>query len=170
MLKEEMVAALNIQMREEFYSSYLYLSMSGYFEQKGLKGFANWMFIQYKEETDHAVKFFNYLKSQSADIKLEAIKEPKHEWNSIPEVFHDTLKHEQYITSCINNLTDLAEKLKDRATYNFLQWFVDEQVEEEENVRDIIDQLNLIGDNKSALFLLDKDLSQRVYTPINQAV
>ncbi|NOZ83539.1 MAG: ferritin [Epsilonproteobacteria bacterium] len=166
MLKEETVNALNEQMMKEFYSSYLYLSMSGHFEQIGLKGFAHWMFVQYQEETDHALKFFNYLKSQGSKIKLMEIKEPEHEWSSILMVFNETLNHEQYVTSCINDLVDISEKSKDRATWNFLQWFVDEQIEEEENVRNVIDQLNLIGDNKSALFLLDKEIGQRIYVPL----
>ena len=165
MIKNEVVNALNEQMDGEFYSSYLYLSMSGYFEHMGLKGSAHWMFVQYQEEIDHAIRFFNYLKSQNAKIKLLAIKGPQNEWDSIITVFKETLKHEQRITSAINDLIDTAEKNRDRATWNFIQGFVDEQMEEEANVQDVIDQLNLIGDNKSALFLLDRELGQRVYVP-----
>jgi ferritin len=166
MLKEKMEKALNEQINEELYSAYLYLSMSSYFEAKGLKGFANWMMIQYKEETDHTMKLYNYLFSQGAKPKLLAIKQPPGNWNSPMHAFEDTYKHEQHITERINYLVDIAEELKDRATNNFLQWFIDEQVEEEENDRDIIDKLKLIGDSKHGLFMLDKELGERVYTPL----
>jgi ferritin len=168
MLKEKMQEALNKQINEELYSAYLYLSMSAYFDNTGLKGFANWMMVQYKEETDHAMKIYNYLLSQGATIKLLPIQQPPHEWESPLHAFQETLKHEQHITQCINDLVDLAEELKDRATYNFLQWYIDEQVEEEENDREIIDKLELIGDSKNGLFMLDKDLAQRVYVPLMQ--
>ncbi len=166
MLKGKMAEALNKQINEEFFSAYLYLSMSGYFESIGLKGFANWMMVQYKEEVDHGMKFYNYLLSQGADIKLLPIAEPPHTWDSPLNAYEETLKHEQHITKCINDIVDLAEELKDRATFNFLQWYVDEQIEEEENDREIIDKLKLVGDNKSGLFMLDKDLSARIYKPL----
>jgi ferritin len=166
MLKEKMIEALNKQINEEFYSSYLYLSMSAYFDNIGLKGFANWMRIQAMEERDHAMKLFDYLLSQGAEVKLMEIKEPQHKWDGVKDAIGEALKHEQHITQCINNLVDIAEELKDRATNNLLQWYIDEQVEEEENAREILDKLELIGDSKQALFMLDKDLAQRVYTPI----
>jgi len=166
MIKEKMAKALNEQINEELFSAYLYLSMSAYFEDIGLKGFANWMMIQYKEETDHAMKIYNYLFSQGVKPKLFAIKEPAEKWNSPLHAFEETYKHEQHITERINYLVDIAEELKDRATYNFLQWYIDEQVEEEENDRDIIDKLKLIGESKQGLFMLDKELSQRTYTPL----
>ena len=166
MLKGKMQKALNKQIQEEIYSAYLYLSMSAYFANLGLKGFANWMMVQYKEETDHAMKIYNYLLAQGAEIELLEIKKPPKEWQGPQDVFEQTLKHEQYITSCINSLVDLAEELKDRPTYNFLQWYIDEQVEEEENDREIIDRLKLISESKNGLFMLDKDLSQRVYKPL----
>lgn len=166
MLNDKMIEALNKQINEEFFSAYLYLSMSAFFDSIGLKGFANWMMVQYKEEVDHGMKIYNYLLSQGADVKLYAVKEPQQKWDSPLDAYEATLKHEQYITQCINDLVDLAEELKDRATYNFLQWYVNEQVEEEENDREIIDKLKLIGDNKSGLFMLDKDLASRTYTPL----
>lgn len=168
MLKENMKEALNKQINEELYSAYLYLSMSAYFESIGLKGFANWMMVQYKEETDHAMKIYNYLLSHGAGVKLLAINEPAHKWESPLDAFEATLKHEQYITQCINNLIDLAEESKDRPTYNFLQWYIDEQVEEEENDREIIDKLKLVGENSNGLFMIDKELTQRTYTPLIQ--
>ncbi|AEA33390.1 ferritin [Hippea maritima] len=165
MISKRMEEALNNQINEELYSAYLYLSMSAWFDSIGLKGFANWMMVQYKEETDHAMKLFNYLARQGAKIELKAIAEPPKEWKSPLHAMEETLKHEQHITKCINELVDLAEKLKDRATYNMLQWFVDEQVEEEENDRDIIDKLKLVEDSKHGILLVDKELAQRQYTP-----
>ncbi|WP_025209513.1 ferritin [Hippea sp. KM1] len=165
MIAKEMEEALNKQINEELYSAYLYLSMSAWFDSIGLKGFANWMMVQYKEETDHAMRLFNYLSRQGAKIELKAIAEPPKEWKSPLHAMEETLKHEQHITKCINELVDLAEKLKDRATYNMLQWFVDEQVEEEENDRDIIDKLKLVEDSKHGILLVDKELAQRQYKP-----
>lgn len=168
MLKEKMIDALNKQINEELYSAYLYLSMAAYFDTTGLKGFANWMMVQHKEETDHAMKIYNYLLSHGANVKLLPLKEPPHEWDSPLHAFEETLKHEQHITQCINDLVDLAEELKDRATYNFLQWYVDEQVEEEENDREIINKLKLVGNNYNGLFMIDRELAQRKYVPLIQ--
>lgn len=166
MLKEKMIEELNLQINKELFSSYLYLSMSAYFEEIGLKGFANWMMVQHKEENDHAMKIYNYLISQGARVKLLKIEEPLHSWETPLQAFEAALKHEQFITESINSLVDLAEELRDRATYNFLQWYIDEQVEEEENARDIIDKLKLVGDNKGGLFMLDKELATRQYVPL----
>ncbi|MDI3473263.1 MAG: ferritin [Thermotogaceae bacterium] len=161
MLNEKMIEALNKQINEEFYSAYLYLSMSAYFDSINLKGFAHWMMVQYKEEVEHGMKIYRYLQSQGAEVKLFAIKEPPQKWNSPLHAFEETLKHEQHITECINKLVDLAEELKDRATFNFLQWYIDEQVEEEENDREIIEKLKLVGDNTNGLFMIDRILAQR---------
>ncbi len=165
MIDKRMEDAINKQINEELYSAYLYLSMSAWFESIGLKGFANWMMVQFKEEMDHAMKFYNYLNSQGATVKLMAIQEPPHEWESPLHAFEETLKHEQHITKCINELVDLAEELKDRATYNMLQWFINEQVEEEENDREIIDMLKMVEGSKHGIFMIDKELGQRQYTP-----
>jgi ferritin len=167
MLKDKIAEALNKQINEELYSSYLYLSMSAYFEDMGLKGFANWMMVQAMEERDHAMKIYNYLVNQGARVKLYEIKEPPFEFGSIKNTFEEVLKHEQHITSKINELVDIAEELKDRATFNFLQWYIDEQVEEEENARDILTRLEFVGDDKNALFVLDRELAQRQYVPLN---
>ena len=166
MLSKKMAAALNKQIQEELFSSYLYLSMSAHFSDMGLEGFANWMSVQEKEERDHAMKIYNYMLSQGAKIKLLKIEEPQHEWKTPLEMFQAGLKHEQHITKCINDLVDIAEKEKDRATFNFLQWYIDEQVEEEENANGILDKLNLIKNSSDGLFMLDKELAQRVYTPL----
>ncbi len=165
MIDKRMEDAINKQINEEMYSAYLYLSMSAWFDSIGLKGFANWMMVQFKEEMDHAMKFYNYLHSQGATVKLMAIQEPPHEWESPLHAFEETLKHEQHITKCINELVDLAEELKDRATYNMLQWFINEQVEEEENDREIIDMLKMVEGSKHGIFMIDKELAQRQYTP-----
>lgn len=166
MLKKKMEDAINKQIQEEMYSAHLYLSMSAHFSSIGLNGFANWMMVQYKEETDHAMKFYNYLLSQGAVVKLLQIDEPAHSWKSPLEIFKAGLNHEQHITECINDLVDIAEKEKDRATFNFLQWYIDEQVEEEENARTIIDKLNLIKADSNGIFMLDKELAARVYVPL----
>jgi len=165
MLDKKMNEALNKQLNEELFSAYLYLAMSAWFDSMGLKGFANWMMVQYQEETEHAMKFYHYIQSRGGDVKLLAIKQPPVEWDSPLHAFKETLKHEQFITKCINELADLAEELKDRPTMNFLQWFIDEQVEEEENDRDIIQRLELIGESGHGLFMLDRELGERVYTP-----
>ncbi len=161
MIGKVMEDAINKQINEEMYSAYLYLSMSAYFESINLKGFANWMFVQYQEEVEHAMKFNEHLKNRGGRLKLFAIAEPPSEWKSPLDAFKATLAHEQHITKCINELVDLAEKEKDRAAYNMLQWFIDEQVEEESNDEEIIAQLEMIGDNKNGLLMLDKELSQR---------
>ena len=168
MLSDKMLDALNKQINEEMYSAYLYLSMAAYFDAQNLKGFANWMMVQYKEEMDHAMKFYNYINSQGGRVKFYALKEPPSEWESPLHAFEETLKHEQHITKCINDLVDLAEQEKDRATFNLLQWYVDEQIEEEENDNEIIGKLKLVGNSGNGIFMLDRELAQRKYTPLSQ--
>ena len=168
MIHEKMEEEINKQINEEMYSAYLYMSMAAYFETLNLKGFANWMFVQYREETDHALKFYNYLKERGGKIKLMAIDEPPHEWKSPKDAFEATYKHEKHITERINHMIDVAEELRDRPTFNLLQWYIDEQVEEEANDEEIIGQLEIIGDNKHALLMLDRELSNRTYTPLIQ--
>ena len=165
MISAKMLKALNAHLNEEFYSSYLYLSMAAYFEAKNLKGFANWFRIQTQEEYMHGMKFFNFILQKGGKVSLSQINMPEIEWKDIPEIFSDTLKHEQKITGLINKLTELAMIEKDFATNNFLQWFVTEQVEEEANVEEIIQKIEMIGDNKSGLYMLDNELGARVLTP-----
>ena len=162
MIDKEMEEALNKQINEEMYSAYLYLAMSSYFESIGLKGFAHWMYVQYQEEVGHAMKLYRYIFERGGKVKLYAIKEPPSEWESPLHAFEETLKHEQHITQCINDLVDLAEKKKDRATFNLLQWFINEQVEEEANDEEIISQLKLIGNSGHGLLMLDRELGKRV--------
>ena len=161
MISEKMLKALNTHLNEELYSSYLYLSMAAYFEAKNLKGFANWMRIQASEEQMHGMKFFNFILQKGGKVSLAQINAPELDWKSISEVFADTLKHEQKISSLINKLVEVAMTEKDYATNTFLQWFVTEQVEEEANVEEIIQKIEMIGDNKGGLYMLDRELGSR---------
>ena len=166
MLKENVQKALNDQINAEFFSSYLYLSMANYFESNSLSGFANWMTIQAQEELTHAMKILDYVNERGARVFLTAIEGPKTEWNSSLEAFEEAYQHEQKITGLINDLTDLAIAEKDHATKNFLQWFVTEQVEEEASVDEIVNKLKLIGDSGHGLFMLDREMGLRVFTPL----
>jgi len=160
-----MKKALDRQLNNEIYSAYLYLSMSSYAGSIGLRGFANWFMVQYQEEMVHAMKFYNYINSQGEHVDLAQISGPPTSFDTPLDMFQQTLKHEQFITSSINELIDLALQEKDHATNIFLQWFVTEQIEEEENDRDIIGKLKLIGDNGQGLLMLDGELGARVFTP-----
>ena len=164
MLNEKMEEAINEQINKEMYSSYLYLAMSAYSSAKGLPGFAHWFRIQVEEETIHAMKFFDYLNRQGANVKLKEIQEPPMELGTPLEMFQKTLEHEQFITRSIRELLELAVSEKDYATSIFLQWFVTERVEEENNDNTIIDQLKLVGEKGNGLFMLDRELGNRTYT------
>jgi ferritin len=165
MISIKMQKALNTHLNEEFYSSYLYLSMAAYFEAKNLKGLANWMRIQSTEEQMHGMKFFDFILQKGGKINLTQLGAPKIEWKSISEVFADTLKHEQKISGLINKLVEVAMAEKDFATNTFLQWFVTEQVEEESNVEEIIQKIDMIGEDKSGLYMLDNELGARAAAP-----
>ena len=164
MLSEKMQDALNAQINAEMWSAYLYLSMSMAAADKGLKGVANWFAIQFKEDQDHAQIFINYLLSRGGRVKLASIADVETEWDNALAMFEQTLEHEKKVTSLIHNLCAIAAEERDVATANRLNWFVDEQVEEEENARDIIDQLRMIGDDRLGLYMIDKELAARVYT------
>ena len=165
MISERMQNAINDQINAEMASAYLYLSMASYFESKSLSGFANWMRIQYEEEMFHAFKFFDYVVERGGRVILKQIDTPDSEWNSPVHVFEATLEHERLVTSLINKLVDLSIELKDHATNQMLQWFVEEQVEEESTAETILDELNLIGEAKSGLFMLNREMAQRTFTP-----
>lgn len=160
---EKMVKALNQQMNREIYSAYLYLSMSAYFESMGLKGFANWMRVQWQEELEHAMKFFDYISSRGGRVELYAIEEPPKNWSSPLSVFEFALEHERKVTKLISDLVELAVAEKDHATFNMLQWFVKEQVEEEESFAEIVEKLKLAGDDGRILFLIDNELAKRKF-------
>ncbi len=163
MLNNKMVDALNGQINKEMYSAYLYMSMSAYTEFIGLKGFANWFYVQYQEEMEHAMRLYKYILEQGSQVKLIAIKEPPSEFGSPLEMFEQTLEHEKYITKSIHDLIELAIEQKDHATQIFLQWYVTEQVEEEANDNEIIDKLKLIGKESGGLFMMNKELSARTF-------
>ncbi len=161
MLTNRMEEALNRQIVEEMYSAYLYLSMSAYFASLNLMGFSHWLYVQYHEELEHAEKFFKFIIERGGRVKLAAIKEPDFEWKSPKDAFEAVVKHEKYITSRIYELVDIAEQEKDRATFAMLQWFVNEQVEEEAHSEEILAKLEMIGDHKQGLLMLDRELAQR---------
>ncbi|MGB3341660.1 MAG: ferritin [bacterium] len=165
MLKENIQNAFNQQINAEMYSAYLYLAMSAYFESVNLKGFANWMQVQTQEEIAHAMKFYNYIFGRGGRVTLSAIDAPPKRWESPLAVFESTLQHEKKVTGLINGLVDLASSEKDQPTHNFLQWFVAEQVEEEASAYEVVQKIKLIADERDGLFLLDKELGQRVFTP-----
>lgn len=165
MLSEKMANALNGQLNAELYSAYLYLSMEAYFQAANLPGFANWMRVQAREEQFHAMKFYDFINERGGRVILAQIQAPPDEWDSPLAAFEAALAHEQKVTGLINDLVDLAIQKKDHAANSFLQWFVDEQVEEEDTAGTIVGQLKLIKDSPQALFLMDKELGQRVFTP-----
>jgi len=162
MVSSKVQQALNKQLNAEFYSSYLYLSMSAYFESNDLQGFAKWFRLQAQEEYSHAMKIFDYLNHISGKITLSKIEDPKTKWNSFLSVFQDTSGHEKEITKAINDLMDLAISEKDHATANFLQWFVSEQIEEEATAQQNVKKMQMIGDSKSGLYMLNREFGSRV--------
>lgn len=164
MLNKKMEEALNAQINAEMWSAYLYLSMSAYCQDKGYAGMGNWFAVQFKEEQDHAQTLFNYVVSRGGRVKLAPISAVETEWPTLLAVFENTLAHEQKVTAMINNLYALATDEKDYATQSMLKWFIDEQVEEEENAQNIINSLKMIKDNGYGLYMLDKELAARVYT------
>lgn len=165
MLKDKMEKALNDQVQWELYSAYIYLSMSAWFQDRGLPGFANWMRIQFQEETTHAMKLYDFILERGGRVKLQAVDAPPHDWKSPLAAFEHALEHEEGVTERINKLMSLAMEAKDHATAIFLQWFVTEQIEEEASVQDIIQKLKLAEGAAGGMFMLDKDLAARVFTP-----
>lgn len=165
MIGKKVESALNNQINAELYSAYLYLSMNSYFLSINLTGFANWMRIQALEEMTHADKFFRYVNERGGRVTLMPIDGPPNEWSSPLAVFDDVYRHEQKVTAMIHSLVDLAIEEKDHATSSMLHWFVDEQVEEEANAQGIVAQLKLIRENTGGLFMLDRELGTRVFTP-----
>ena len=161
MLKKRIEEALNEQINKEMYSAYLYLSMSAHSTHIGLKGFANWFMVQYKEEVTHAMKIYDYINDQDGKVNLMSVKQPPTDFASPLDMFEKTLKHEEFVTKSINDLVDLAIKEKDHATQIFLQWFVTEQIEEEANDKEIISKLKLVGEKGSGLFMIDRELAAR---------
>jgi ferritin len=162
MIKQKVESALNNQMNREFYSSYLYLSMAAHFESLNLKGLAHWMRIQSQEEYGHAMKFYGHLIERGGKVTLQPIETPPSKWESPEKLFKDAYQHEQKVTKSINDLVELAKAEKDHPVELFLQWFVKEQVEEEANANEIAQKLHMIGEDGSALLILDSQLGKRV--------
>ena len=161
MISKKMQEAINAQINAEMWSAYLYLAMSMDANDKGLKGVAHWYRKQYEEEMEHAFRFVHYLEEQLARVELKPIEKFKTSWKNMAEMFDETLAHEKVVTGLIHNLCDLAAKEKDYATANMLQWFVNEQVEEEANATELIEAAKCIGNDKAAFYMFDKELAAR---------
>ena len=165
MITAKLEKAINKQINAELYSAYLYKSMEAYFKSIDLNGFANWMNVQFQEEQAHAFGFFNFLIERGGKVTLEAIEAPKIDWKNAIEIYTDTIKHEELVTSLINELVTLATKEKDYASANFFQWYVKEQVEEEAAATTILNQLKLVNGEGQALLMLDRELQTRIFNP-----
>lgn len=166
MLSKKVEEALNKQINAEFWSGNLYLSMSAHFAKEGKSGFANWFKVQALEEQDHAMKIFDYIISRGGTVTIKPIEEVPHKWKSPADAFKAALKHEKLVTSMIRDLVSLSHEEKDYATVSMLQWFVDEQVEEEETAQEYVDSLEMINDNGFGIYTLDKELKSRKYVPL----
>ncbi|KAA0888030.1 ferritin [Oryzomonas rubra] len=163
MISKKVADSLNKHMNLELYSAHIYLSMSSCANEMGLKGAANWFMVQYREEMVHFMKFYTYLVDQGMNIELLSSKAVPNTYKSLLEMMQRTLTHEELISKCINDLSEQAVQAKDHATQIFLQWFVTEQVEEENNDRDLIAKLKLVGDNGHGILMIDADMAQRVF-------
>ena len=163
MLSQKLHEAMNAQVNAELWSAYLYLAMSLDAETKGYKGVANWFYVQFQEEQAHARIFMNYLNSRDAKVELKPIEAVPTSWNTVLDMFKQTLEHEKKVTSLINNLAAIANEDRDYASINRLNWFIDEQVEEEESAREMIGTVGAVEDNKYGMYMLDKELAARVY-------
>jgi ferritin len=165
MLSEKMEKLLNDQVNRELFSSYLYLSIEAYFESIDLPGFANWFRVQAQEEIDHALLIFEYINRVNGRVVLQPIEGPKVEFDSIMDALEDSLKHERFVTNSIYNLVDVAKEEKDYKTESFLKWFVDEQVEEEENAESNIRKYEMVKDDGKGILMLDAEFAKRVHVP-----
>jgi len=161
MITKKMAKSLSIQLNNEFYSAYLYLSMSAYCSHIGFHGSANWFKMQYEEEHMHATKIYNYLIEQGTQVNLKQVDKPPKTFGTILEVFQTSLAHEKKMTQRLNDLSDKTLKEKDHATYNLLQWFVNEQVEEEGSLGEIISKLKFVEDSGYGQLMIDNELAQR---------
>ena len=161
MVSEKINQIINEQINKEFYSGYLYLSMSANLHEVGLFGFASWLKIQAKEEVEHGLRLLDYLIERNSYITLKQIRTPEFEFQGIKSVFETLYEHEKCITNSIMEIARLAEEECDRKTLSFIDWFIEEQTEEEQQVKNIIKRLELFGEDKVALYLMDKELAQR---------
>ncbi|MDF2891536.1 MAG: Ferroxidase [Clostridia bacterium] len=165
MLSKRLIDEMNIQIMHELASAHLYMAMEAYCASLNLDGFANWLKVQTEEERAHARLFFDFINRMNGEVKVYGIDEPHDKYASLLDVFEKGYEHEQFVTSRIYLLADIATEEKNHAAVSFLKWFVDEQVEEESNFLGLIKKLELIGDNTSGLYMLDKELAARVYVP-----
>ena len=163
MLNEKMEKEFNEQINKELFSAYLYLDMKSKFSEMNLQGVVNWMGVQVQEEKAHAMGMYDYVLERGGKVELLAIDKPEVEGKTPLEIFEQVLKHEEFVTSRINHLMDVADEVRDRAALSFLDWYLKEQVEEESNVGGVLATLRLIGEDKKALLMLDKDLAARTF-------
>lgn len=164
-MTEKIAALLNEQINKEFYSAYLYLDMSIFYEKMDLDGYSNYYFIQAQEERDHALLFMKYMQSNSLSVTLDAIEKPDKVFENIIDPLHAAAEHERYVTELINNIYHEAHQAKDYRTMKFLDWFVNEQMEEEDNADTMVNRYKLFGQDPKGLYLLDQECAARVYTP-----
>lgn len=165
MLNEKVSSLINEQINKEFYSAYLYLDMSNYYNEAGLNGFGNWFKVQAQEERDHALLFLQYLQNNGDKVTLTEIKAPDITFSSFMSPLQESLKHEQFVTASINNIYSEASNIKDYRTMQFLDWFIKEQGEEEKNAEDLILKFNVFGSDAKGLYMLNQELATRVYAP-----
>jgi len=161
MLSKKMQKALNDQIQAEMASSYLYMAMSNWFKSQNLEGFASWLSMQASEEHGHGMKFYGYIHDRNGEVQFQALAAPQNSWKSASAAFQDVLKHEQMITGRINDLCALAESEKDTATRVMLNWFVDEQVEEEASAQAVVDKLKMLESHPGGVYLLDREMAGR---------
>ena len=163
MINKKIEEILNAQINKEFYSAYLYLAMSAYFDEIGLKGFSNWTKVQAREEVDHGMILFDYLIARNGNVELKQIEAPEYNFNDPMQVFEKIYNHEKLVTESINCVAEMTDNECDLATRNFIDWYIAEQVEEEASVYEIIKKMKMFGSEKSVLYHLDKDLGSREY-------
>jgi len=163
-MDKKVAELLNDQINKEFYSAYLYLDFANFYAEKGLDGFANWYEVQAKEEESHAMLFYKYMHNNGQKVTLEAIAKPDKEFTELIDPLKAGLEHEEYVTSLINDIYSAAQEAKDFRTVQFLDWFIKEQGEEEQNANDLITKMELFGSDPRALYMLNSDLAARVYT------
>ena len=161
MLKPRVEEAINAQIQRELYSSYLYLSMAAHLASRNLPGFSHWLNVQAQEEMIHVIKFYTHVLDRGGKVTLQAIEAPPHEWPTLEAIFQATLAHERYITENIHDLVDIAAAERDHGTHAFLQWYVNEQVEEEKNAEDLLAKIQLLGGTGHGVFMMDRDLAAR---------
>lgn len=166
MISEKLLIALNDQMNFEFLSGYYYMAMAAYASNEDFNGIAHFLIIQGQEEYTHGMKFYDFIHDMDGRVTMQAIDEPKKDYESLVEVFEEALGHEKLVTNKINELMDMAKEEKSHATESFLQWFIDEQVEEENNMKDILVKLKRMEGNFQGLYMLDKELGSRILEPI----